>query len=115
VVNEEREGWFTDPFGRHQVRWMLGDRPTNLIRDGQVEGHDPVPDEPFSSKPVRVKYVEHRAEPDPFLKSKGGVAVPGGIVTIEPHLTPGGDAPRAKILLQWVTAIGGAALDLEHV
>jgi hypothetical protein len=55
---------------------MSGDTPTDLVRDGRAEGHDPVLDEPFSAKPVRIKYVEHGDEPDRFLKSKGGVAVP---------------------------------------
>jgi len=28
--------------------------PTPLVRDGNVEGHDPAPDEPFKVTPVRV-------------------------------------------------------------
>jgi hypothetical protein len=108
VANEEVEGWFTDPFGRHEARWMSGDTPTDLVRDGRAEGHDPVPDEPSLANPVRVEYVEQDNEPDRFLKSKGGVAVPGGIVTIEPHQKSDGDVPRAKVLLQSVTAIGSS-------
>jgi len=115
VANEESEGWFTDPFGRHEARWMSGDTPTDLVRDGRIEGHDPVPDEPFSGKPLRVKYVERGDEPDRFLKSKGGIVVPGGIVTIEPHLTSDGDVPRAKVLLQSVTAIGAANVKRDIV
>jgi hypothetical protein len=64
------------PSSVNEARWMSGDTPTDLVRDGRAEGHDPVLDEPFSAKPVRIKYVEHGDEPDRFLKSKGGVAVP---------------------------------------
>ena len=94
---------------------MSGDTPTDLVRDGRVEGHDPIPDEPFVAKPVRVKYVEHGDEPDRFLKSKGGVAVPGGFVTIEPHLKSDGGVPRAKVLLESVTAMGAADVKRDIV
>ena len=67
------------------------------------------------AEPVRVAYVEHGDEPDRFLKSKGGVAVPGGVVTIEPHLTSDGDVPREKVLLQSVTAIGAANVKRDIV
>ena len=115
VAKEEVEGWFTDPFGRHEARWMSGDTPTDLVRDGRTEDHDPVLDEPFLAKPVRIKYVEHGHEPDRFLKSKGGVEVPGGIVTIEPHQTSDGDVPRAKVLLQSATAIGAGSVKRDIV
>lgn len=40
-------GWFSDPYGRHEARWMSSGRPTSLVRDGVVERSDPVPvDEP---------------------------------------------------------------------
>jgi hypothetical protein len=115
VANEETEGWFTDPFGRHEARWMSGDTPTDLVRDGRAEGHDPVLDEFFLAKPRRVKYVEHGHASDHFLKSKEGVAVPGGFVTIEPHLTNDGDVPRAKVLLQSTTAIGAVSAKRDIV
>jgi hypothetical protein len=44
-VNEE--GWYIDPYGRHEARWISGGMPTGLIRDGGVEGNDPPPDEPI--------------------------------------------------------------------
>jgi len=90
-------------------------RLTDLVRDGRAEGHDPVRGEPFLANPVRVKYVEHGDEPDRFLKPKGGVAVPGGIVTIEPHLKSDGDVPRAKVLPQSTTAIGAASVKRDIV
>jgi hypothetical protein len=53
-VEERLEGWYTDPYARHEARWMSAGTPTALVRDGKVEGHDPAPDEPFSVTPVRI-------------------------------------------------------------
>ncbi len=47
-------GWFTDPYRRHEARWMSQGRPTSLVRDGTIEGNDPVADEPFKVTPVRI-------------------------------------------------------------
>jgi hypothetical protein len=49
------EGWFTDPYGRHEARWMSEGTPTALVRDGEREGSDPVGDEPFTVTPVRIE------------------------------------------------------------
>jgi hypothetical protein len=91
--------------------------PTSRVRDGRTEDTDPVLDEPFVTKPMRVKYVERQvgAASDGFLKSKGGIAVPGGIVTIEPHLSRDGQVPRAKVLLQATTAMGAANVKRDIV
>lgn len=37
-------GWFKDPYGRHEARWMSGSTPTSLVRDGTVESTDPPPE-----------------------------------------------------------------------
>jgi hypothetical protein len=34
------EGWYTDPYGRHEARWMSDSKTTKLVRDGSVESHD---------------------------------------------------------------------------
>ena len=34
------EGWCTDPFGRHEARWLSFGKPTKLVRDGGVETYD---------------------------------------------------------------------------
>jgi hypothetical protein len=44
-MNEE--GWFIDPYGRHDARWMSVGTPTALVRDGSVESSDEPPDAPF--------------------------------------------------------------------
>jgi hypothetical protein len=114
VDEDEVEDWFTDPFGHHESRWMSYGKPTDLVRDGRIEGTDPVPDEAFSVKPQRVRYVERPAdaEADEFLTSKGGIAVPGGVVTIEPHRTEGDRVPKGRILL--LAAVPRGALDVKR-
>jgi hypothetical protein len=42
---EDEEGWFTDPFGRHEARWMSNGTPSKLVRDQGVESYDEPPDE----------------------------------------------------------------------
>jgi hypothetical protein len=41
------EGWYKDPYGKHDDRWFSGGEPTSLVRDGRVESHDPPPDAPL--------------------------------------------------------------------
>jgi hypothetical protein len=41
---ESAEGWYKDPTGHHSERWFSDGTPTALVRDGQVEAHDPLGD-----------------------------------------------------------------------
>ncbi len=43
-MTEQLEGWHTDPFGRHEARWLSDGQPTKLVRDGGVESYDAPPD-----------------------------------------------------------------------
>ena len=49
------EGWYTDPYQRHEARWMSQGKPTHLVRDDGVEDSDPVADLPFVVDPVRIR------------------------------------------------------------
>ena len=40
------EGWYVDPYGRHEARWFSDGSPTDLVQDRGVESHDPAPDTP---------------------------------------------------------------------
>jgi hypothetical protein len=40
------EGWYEDPYGIHEQRWVSKGVPTNLVSDHGVEGHDEPPDRP---------------------------------------------------------------------
>lgn len=33
-------GWFEDPYGRHEARWISAGVPTSLVRDGTIERTD---------------------------------------------------------------------------
>jgi hypothetical protein len=46
----EEEGWYEDPYGIHEARWISAGKPTALVRDGDVEGQDPPPDTPYAGK-----------------------------------------------------------------
>ena len=50
----DEEGWYTDPYGRHEARWMSAGKPTRLVRDGTREGSDEPPDEAPTSAPMPV-------------------------------------------------------------
>ena len=38
------QGWYLDPYHRHQDRWFSDGQPTALVRDGRSEASDPPPD-----------------------------------------------------------------------
>ena len=41
------EGWYHDPYGIHDDRWISDGHPTDLVRDKGVESRDaPPPEEP---------------------------------------------------------------------
>jgi hypothetical protein len=46
----EAEGWYVDPYGVHEDRWISGGSPTGLVRDGGVEAQDPPPALPFTGE-----------------------------------------------------------------
>ena len=54
LVTQEQQGWQPDPFGRHQSRYFSAGRPTYLVRDGNVEGSDPVEQIPPQAYPRPV-------------------------------------------------------------
>jgi hypothetical protein len=48
------EGWYRDPYGRHDDRWFSDGRPTRLVRDRGTESSDEPPpgDPPLPLVPV---------------------------------------------------------------
>jgi hypothetical protein len=49
------EGWYTDPYDRHEARWMSVGEPTALVRDGDTESNDPPPATPPVRTPERIR------------------------------------------------------------
>jgi hypothetical protein len=52
VGTNPAEGWYRDPFGIHEDRWMSQGQPTKLVRDGAAESYDPPPDLPLPAELV---------------------------------------------------------------
>ena len=46
-VGLEVEGWYKDPWGRHEERWFSDGTATKLVRAGGEVSHDEPPNEPF--------------------------------------------------------------------
>jgi hypothetical protein len=55
------EGWYVDPYGVHQARWISAGTPTALVRDGGVESQDPPPSAPFEGE---LQELEETESPD---------------------------------------------------
>jgi len=55
------EGWYVDPFGQHEARWISDGSPTALVRDGRVESHDPPPDAQY---PGTLQELPDDSRPD---------------------------------------------------
>jgi len=55
------QGWYRDPFGRHEDRYFSVGTPTKLVRDHAVESYDPPPaDQPM---PLALAPVAWAADP----------------------------------------------------
>jgi len=50
----DEEGWYKDPFGLHQARWISVGTPTASVRDGSVESQDPPPSTVIEGELERV-------------------------------------------------------------
>jgi len=55
------EGWYVDPFGRHEARWISDGTLTALVRDSGTESHDPPPDAPY---PGTLQPLADSSRPD---------------------------------------------------
>jgi hypothetical protein len=43
-MDDAAQGWYADPFGVHEHRYLSDGEPTKLVRDAGVESYDPPPD-----------------------------------------------------------------------
>src|SRR6202046_2259054 len=55
MVVLEQEGWYTDPWGDHDARWISDGVPSKLVRDGERESYDDPPDLPPSQAWVPIE------------------------------------------------------------
>ncbi len=54
-MTPEQEGWYTDPWGHHDARWISDGVPSKLVRDGTTESYDDPPDSPPSQAWVPIQ------------------------------------------------------------
>jgi len=95
VATHPAEGWYQDPFGVHEHRWMSQGRPTKLVRDGGTESYDPPPDLPLPAELVPASAAAGdagEAGQEPSYGNRRAAraaldAISGGAVVDE----PGGD------------------------
>jgi hypothetical protein len=59
-----REGWYTDPFGRHEARWFSDGSPTSLVRDAGSTSTDPPPETAFRQDPQLIEPIASLADDD---------------------------------------------------
>ena len=52
------EGWYQDPYGRHDARWISDGEPTKLVRDGVRESYDSPPEDVTPGPLVELAAVE---------------------------------------------------------
>lgn len=54
MPDDSPQGWYADPYSRHEARRISQGTATWEVRDGDVESRDgPVPNEPLKVTPVR--------------------------------------------------------------
>ena len=96
-MTEQLEGWCSDPYGRHEARWLSDGHPTKLVRDGDAETYDEPPDE----APSVVTHPIQGAVPDgddDLRRADGAQTGAGydrkkafrGIMDVIDQVTPGG-------------------------
>ena len=83
MMDDRAEGWYTDPFGRHEARWMSDGTPTKLVRDGGDESYDDPPDEEPIVTPSRI--VEEQAADGSYLLRSGEGDGGGGTLSERLH------------------------------
>lgn len=108
---EEQQGWHPDPFGRHEARYFSAGSPTYLVRDGYVEGSDPVEQIPQQAYPQRIDagigpapYVSPAVMPSPWAVPRDTTATSGR------HGVPGHSGRSAVFAAIAVVLVVGVAI-----
>ena len=59
------EGWYRDPYLRHDARWYSAGKPTALVMDDGSVSRDPIPDGPISAVDIMPAPLPD-ADPTPY-------------------------------------------------
>jgi hypothetical protein len=73
-VNPAQEGWYTDPWGRHEARWISEGVPSKLVRDGDLESYDQPPDSPPTHAWVQIEPLPGSVTAADTLRADGAEA-----------------------------------------
>ena len=82
------EGWYTDPYQRHDARWFSDGTPTPLVRDGETTSSDPPPATPYVEVPRLIEPPPSRAADD-LRRGGDEPAGDGGVQAIRTYFTRG--------------------------
>ena len=100
----EEEGWYTDPYGLHEARWMSMGKPTKLVRDGELESYDDLP----ASAP---RHPAERIEPPPGSVTSANDLRADDAATETPTIAAIDDAERNVASSGWrASPVPGRAL-----
>jgi hypothetical protein len=58
MTGQVLEGWYSDPFGTHEARWLSNGEATKLVRDGTITSYDEPPDGPFIREPEPIEHPD---------------------------------------------------------
>ena len=78
VEPHKEEGWYTDPFARHEERWMSNGQPTKLVRDQGKVSQDEPPNGPYVQFPDPVEHATSNGPLDLRRADDAGSAGPSG-------------------------------------
>ncbi len=71
MSHETLEGWFTDPYVRHEARWLSDGKATKLVRDGDATSYDDPPDGPWTKTPERLEADPVATEGQDLMRADG--------------------------------------------
>jgi hypothetical protein len=72
------QGWYRDPFRRHETRWFSDGNPTSLVRDEGIESTDPPPNARYSGHPEPAAEVEGEGDGDAAVRGIWDIFVSTG-------------------------------------
>ena len=84
-MSDAPQGWHPDPFGRHEWRYFSAGSATYLVRDGYIEGSDPVEDIPLQAGPLLATAAPVSAPVMPAPSSMLAAAPASGRHSVPAH------------------------------
>jgi len=110
------EGWYTDPYGRYDARWMSRGVPTHLVRSGAIEGSDPVAaEQPYKVIPIKIAWERNNVGAEGAVRRRSeksepkSPTPPGSDVSLR-ALGAGSFRQVCRMAMAVVAVVGLAAL-----